>query len=124
MVEACKEKKVKRFIHISALGTRENARSEYHKTKWEAEEIIRSAGLDYTIFRPSVLFGKEDKFVNLFAQIIKISPFIMIPGNGQNKMQPLYVKDLVRAMTIPVTDSKHINKVYELGGAENLPLIR
>jgi NADH dehydrogenase len=94
MVETCKQKNVKRFIHNKCpFGTRANARSEYHKTKWEAEEIIRSSGLDYTIFRPSVLFGKEDKFVNLFAQIIKISPFIMIPGNGQNKMQPLYVKE-------------------------------
>ncbi|MBI3398942.1 MAG: complex I NDUFA9 subunit family protein [Deltaproteobacteria bacterium] len=120
MVEACKEKGVKRFVHISALGTRENARSEYHKTKWEAEEIIRNSGLEYTIFRPSVLFGKEDKFVNLFAQIIKISPFIMIPGNGQNKMQPLYVKDLVRTMTMAVQDAQHINKVYEIGGAEKL----
>lgn len=120
MVEACKEKKIKRFIHISALGTRETARSEYHRTKWNAEEIIRNSGLGYTIFRPSVLFGKEDKFVNLFASIIKISPFIMIPGNGQNKMQLLYVKDLVRAMTTAITDLNHINKVYELGGAEKL----
>ena len=120
MVEACKQKNVKRFVHISALGTRENARSEYHKTKWDAEEIIRNSGLGYIIFRPSVLFGKEDKFVNLFASIIKISPFIMIPGNGQNRMQLLYVKDLVRAMTTAITDLKHINKVYELGGAEKL----
>ena len=131
MVEACKQKNVKRFIHISALGTRENARSEYHKTKWEAEEIIRHSGLEYTIFRPSVLFGKEDKFANLFANIIKISPFIMIPGNGKNKMQTVSVKDLVKAMTmainphtndfgVGVKDSKHINKVYEIAGPEKL----
>src|SRR3990170_642576 len=105
MVEACKQKNVKH---------------EYHKTKRDAEEIIRNSGLGYIIFRPSVLFGKEDKFVNLFASIIKISPFIMIPGNGQNRMQLLYVKDLVRAMTTAITDLKHINKVYELGGAEKL----
>lgn len=120
MVEACKQKNVKRFIHISALGTRENARSEYHKTKWEAEEIIRHSGLEYTIFRPSVLFGKEDKFANLFANIIKISPFIMIPGNGKNKMQTVSVKDLVKAMTMAIKDSKHINKVYEIAGPEKL----
>ena len=120
MVKACKEKNVKRFIHISALGTRENARSEYHKTKWEAEEIIRHSGLEYTIFRPSVLFGKEDKFANLFAGIIKISPFIMIPGNGKNNMQPVSVKNLVAAMTMAVKDSRHINKIYEIAGPEKL----
>ena len=120
MVEACKAKGIKRFIHISALGTRANARSQYHKTKWEAEEIIRASGLDYTIFRPSVIFGKEDKFTNLFAGIIKISPFIMIPGNGQNKMQPVSVKNLVSAMTIAVKDPQHIHKVYEIAGPEKL----
>jgi len=120
LVETCKAKGIKRFVHISALGTRENARSEYHKTKWEAEEIIRSSGLEYTIFRPSVMFGKEDKFVNLFAGIIKISPFIMIPGNGQNKMQPVSVKNLVSAMTIAVKDPQHIHKVYEIAGPEKL----
>src|SRR3989304_2313658 len=120
MVEACKAKGIKRFIHISALGTKANARSQYHKTKWAAEEIIRASGLGYTIFRPSVMFGKEEKFTNLFAGIIKISPFIMIPGNGQNKMQPVFVKDLASAMTMTVKDSRHINKVYEIGGPEKL----
>lgn len=120
MVEACKIKGVKRFVHISALGTRANARSEYHKTKWEAEEIIRNSGLEYTIFRPSVMFGKKDKFANLFAQIIKISPFIMIPGNGRNKMQPVSVKNLAAAMTIAIQNSKHINKTYEIAGPEKL----
>lgn len=120
MVETCKAKGIKRFIHISALGTRENARSKYHKTKWAAEEIIRASGLGYTIFRPSVMFGKEDKFTNLFAGIIKISPFIIIPGNGQNKMQPVFVKDLASAMTMTVKDPRHINKVYEIGGPEKL----
>ncbi len=120
MVDACKEKNVKRFVHISALGTRENARSQYHKTKWEAEEIIRASGLDYTIFRPSVLFGKEDKFTNLFANLIKVSPFILIPGNGGNKMQPVSVKDLAAAMTAAIKGAQFVNKVYEIGGAEKL----
>src|SRR3989337_911093 len=120
MVEACKSKGIKRFIHLSALGTRSNARSQYHKTKWEAEEIIRASGLDYTIFRPSVIFGKEDKFTNLFAGIIKISPFIMIPGNGQNKMQPVSVKNLDSAMTMAIQNSKHTNKTYEIAGPEKL----
>lgn len=120
MVEACKEKSIKRFVYISALGTRENARSQYHKTKWEAEEIIRASGLDYTIFRPSVLFGKEDKFTNLFANLIKVSPFILVPGNGRNKMQPVSVKDLAAAMTAAIKGAQSANKVYEIGGAERL----
>src|SRR3990172_4346405 len=120
VVEACKGMGVARLLHMSALGARPGSASEYHRTKWEAEEIVRSSGLDYTIFRPSVIFGKEDKFTNLFAGIIKISPFIMIPGNGQNKMQPVSVKNLVSAMTIAVKDPQHIHKVYEIAGPEKL----
>lgn len=120
MVEACKERDVKRFIHISALGTRPNARSQYHKTKWKAEEIIRASGLEHTIFRPSVIFGKEDKFTNLFASAIRLSPVVIIPGNGKNRMQPVFVKDLVKAMVMSIKDPGHINRTYEIGGSEKL----
>lgn len=119
-IEACKEKGVKRFIHISALGTRPNARSRYHQTKWEAEELIRNSSLTYAIFRPSVIFGREDNFVNLFARIIRLSPVINIPGSGRNKMQPVYVKDLVRAMVMTIKDERYMGKTYEIGGRDIL----
>ncbi len=119
-IEACKEKGVKHFIHVSALGTRPDARSKYHQTKWEAEEIIRHSSLDYAIFRPSVIFGREDNFVNLFARIIRISPIINIPGSGRNRMQPVYVKDLVRAMVMAVKDGRYLGKTYEIGGRDIL----
>ncbi len=119
-LEACKEEDVKDFIHISALGTRENARSRYHQTKWEAEELIRGSSLNYAIFRPSVIFGREDNFVNLFARVIRLSPVINIPGTGKNRMQPVYVKDLVDAMTIAIKDRKYRGETYEIGGADTL----
>jgi uncharacterized protein YbjT (DUF2867 family) len=116
VVEACVRKGVKRYLHISALGTRENAISAYHRTKWEAEEIIRASGLEYTIFRPSVIFGKEDKFTNLFASLIRAFPVIFVPGNGRNRMQPVFVRDLVKAMCLSVKTDKTRNKVYEVAG--------
>jgi NADH dehydrogenase len=116
MVEACEKRGVKRYLHISALGTRHGARSEYHRTKWDAEEIIRGSGLEYTIFRPSVIFGKEDRFTNLFASVIKISPVIMVPGNGKNLFQPFFVKDLTRIMAASLDKAETIKKVYEVGG--------
>ncbi|MEE9591913.1 MAG: complex I NDUFA9 subunit family protein [Thermodesulfobacteriota bacterium] len=120
MVEACKEKGIRRYIHMSALGTRDGARSLYHKTKWEAEEIVRRSGLEYTIFRPSVLFGREDRFTNLFAGIMKKSPFVVIPGNGRNRMQPVFIDDLVMAMAVAVKDRGHERKTYEIGGSAEL----
>jgi NADH dehydrogenase len=118
VVEACMEKGVRRYLHISALGTRAGARSEYHRTKWDAEEIIRVSGLEYTIFRPSVMFGREDKFTNLFASVIRISPVIMIPGNGKNLMQPLFVKDVAKMMALCLKMQETIGKVYEVGGPD------
>src|SRR5262245_54475407 len=62
MVSMAKCAGVRRFVHMSALVARENAISRYHLTKWEAEESVRTAGLDYTIFRPSLIYGPEDHF--------------------------------------------------------------
>jgi NADH dehydrogenase len=116
MVEACREKGVRRYLHISALGTRPGGRSEYHRTKWEAEEIIRASGLEYTIFRPSIMFGKKDKLVNFYASVIRISPVIVIPGNGKNLFQPVFVKDIARMIVASLDKAETINKVYEVGG--------
>lgn len=119
MVEVGRKFGVKRFIHMSALGTRENAVSRYHKTKWAAEEIVRNSGLNYAIFRPSVIFGKEDSFTNLFAKAIRLSPFIMMPGSGRNKMQPVSVKDVAETVILAVKDNA-LTGTYEFGGDEQL----
>ncbi|MBI5233511.1 MAG: complex I NDUFA9 subunit family protein [Deltaproteobacteria bacterium] len=118
VVNACVKKAVKRYIHISALGARDGARSLYHKTKWQAEEIIRASGLVYTIFRPSVIFGKHDRFTNLFAKIMRFSPVVFVPGNGQNLMQPVFVSALARLMSACLHDPRAYNKVFEVGGPE------
>lgn len=118
VVNACIAKDVRRFIHISALGTRPDGRSNYHKTKWAAEEILRASGLEYTIFRPSVIFGAEDRFTNLFAHIIKTTPVVIIPGGGQNRMQPVFVKDVVRAVSLSIEGGWTKGKTYEIGGKD------
>lgn len=120
LVHACKEKGIKDFIHVSALGTRKDAKSRYHQTKWEAEELIRNSSLNYIIFRPSVIFGREDKFTNLFANLIKLLPVVNIPGAGKNLMQPVFIKDLVKAIVMAVKDYKFSSGSYEVGGPEKL----
>jgi NADH dehydrogenase len=118
VVEACIQKGVKRYFHISALGTRAGATSAYHRSKWEAEEIIRASGLDYTIFRPSIMFGPEDKFVNVLASVMKISPLVMVPGDGKNLFQPVFVKDIARMMASSLEKQEAKKTVYEVGGPE------
>src|SRR6266481_10008108 len=76
VLDEAKKSGVKRFVHMSALGTRENARSQYHQTKWAAEEYVRKSGLAWTIFRPSLIYGAHDKSMNVLAKVLKLSPFV------------------------------------------------
>lgn len=118
VVASCIVKGVKRYLHMSALGTRSGARSEYHKTKWEAEETVRASGLDYSIFRPSVIFGPGDAFTTVFARIMRFSPVVFIPGDGKSMMQPVYVKDVVRAFAAALKNQPGAPRVYELAGPD------
>jgi len=97
VVAAAREQGIKRFIHMSALGTRPNAVSRYHRTKWESEEIVRGSGLNYTIFRPSLIFGPRDMFVNLFAKIIRFSPIVPILGRRDARFQPVAIETVAGA---------------------------
>jgi len=105
---------------MSALGSKPNAKSKYHQTKYIAEEYVIGSGLDYTIFRPSVIFGPEDEFVNMLAKMIKKLPLFPVIGKGDYRLQPIALEDVstgfVRSLKLPYT----IGKVYELGGLEKL----
>lgn len=120
VVESCLKKGVGRYLHMSALGSRAGARSEYHRTKWEAEELVRASGLVHTIFRPSVIFGPGDMFTNMFARVLRFLPLVMLPGSGKNLFQPVFVKDVAAAIASSVVLPEAENRVFELGGPERL----
>jgi uncharacterized protein YbjT (DUF2867 family) len=118
VVAAAQEQRVKRFVHMSALGTRPNAVSRYHRTKWEAEEIVRGSGLEFTIFRPSLIFGPRDMFVNLFAKIIRFSPIVPILGRRDAKFQPVAIETVADAFVKSLTDARAIGQTFDLAGPE------
>lgn len=118
VVSACKARGVRRYLHMSALGTRPGARSEYHRTKWEAEEIVRGSGLEYTIFRPSVIYGPGDAFTTVFARIMRLSPVVFVPGDGQSLMQPVFVKDVASAYAGSLRNPATKGRAYELAGPD------
>ena len=120
MVVAAQAAGVKRFIHMSALGTRLDAAARYHQSKWAAEEIVRGSGLAYTIFRPSIIYGPEDHFVNLFARMAKFSPVLPVMGGGQNKMQPVPVADVATVLSSRLTEPRSIGQTYDLCGQDVL----
>ena len=111
VVEAMRQSGVRRLLHMSALGTRPNAASRYHRTKWQAEELVRASPLDATVFRPSLIFGREDRAFNLLSKFASSSPVIPIFGSGENRLQPVWVEDVsecfVRALTAPAAHGKN-----------------
>lgn len=118
MIFAAQDAGIKRFLHMSALGTRPGSVSRYHQTKWAAEEQVRQSGLGWTVFRPSIIYGPGDGFVNLFARIIRFSPILPVLGSGQNQFQPVAVQTVASAFVKALTESRAVGEVYDLGGPE------
>ncbi len=120
VVDLAKEAGVTKFIHMSGLGTKPNARSRYHSTKWEAEKYLRKSGINYTIFRPSIIFAPNDEFINTFIRMIKLSPIIPVLKGG--KLQPIYLGDVTSCFVQAITNPETDRKMFELGGSEQLTL--
>ena len=122
MVRAAQQARVKRFVHMSALGTRPNATSRYHQTKWVAEEFVRQSGLDFTIFRPSLIFGPHDEFVNLFAKMSRFSPVLPVMGKGKAHFQPVSVQVVANAFVCALEEPRAIGHTFDLCGPDTLTL--
>lgn len=107
---------VKRLIHMSALGVNRATQSKYALSKMNGEKAVKAAFPDVTIVRPSVVYGKEDDFTNLFACLTKFSPVLPLIGGGKTKFQPVYVVDVAKAIVAIIADTSTKGKTYELGG--------
>lgn len=116
---ACEQTDVKRIIHISALHASENAPSEYLRSKARGEaklHIARDKGIDVTIFRPSVMFGPQDDFLNRFASLLKSIPFAFPLACPNAKFQPVYVNDLSRVVVDSLTRYSMFNQTFDVCG--------
>jgi uncharacterized protein YbjT (DUF2867 family) len=106
LIATCKGAGVRRLVHMSALNADPAGPSRYLRSKGEAEAEVMGSGLDWTILRPSVIFGPEDAFLNLFAQLLRFAPVLAL-ARADAKFQPIYVGDvaecIVRAVGLPVT---------------------
>ena len=115
LVDACREAGLRRYLHMSALNADRNGPSAYLRSKGEAEEIVRSAGLDATVFRPSVIFGPGDRFLNLFARLQRWLPIVVL-GSPNARFQPVFVEDVAEAFVRSLEDVKSFGRTYELCG--------
>lgn len=120
MLAAAQKGGVRRYLQMSALGTRSDAVSDYHKTKWQAEELVRGSGLEWTIFRPSLIFGPKDSFVNMLAAQLRLAPVMPVIGNGNYRLQPIHADDVARCFALALEMPETISQVYELCGNDRM----
>ena len=121
IAQAMQQAGVRRLVHISALGADAQGPSMYQRSKAKGEAVLRQAGLELTILRPSVIFGAEDKFLNLFADLQKIAPFMPLAG-AATRFQPVWVGDVARAVVRCLQDRHTIGQTYETAGPDVLTL--
>ncbi len=120
LLEAAKKNGVRHFFYQSALGTRPKANSRYHRSKWAAEELVRTGGMPYTILRPSLIYGDGDQFTLRLSEMIRLSPFLPVIGSGNSKIQPIFIDDVVTCILKAVTTDCCLNEIYEVGGPDQL----
>ncbi len=116
VLAACRAHGVRRVLHTSALGASLAAPSEYLRSKGAGERAVLAANdLDVTVFRPSVIFGPEDAFLNLFAMLARLMPVLLL-ACPQARFQPVYVRDVARVMIDALGESKSFGRAYDLCG--------
>ncbi len=116
LLSLAETKGIKRFLQMSALGTREGAASMYFQTKFRGEEAVRQSHLPYLIFRPSIIFGPGDGFVNMLADLIRKAPLVPVVGSGEYKMQPVSIHNVAKCFAIGLEKKEVLNQTFEIGG--------
>jgi uncharacterized protein YbjT (DUF2867 family) len=117
LIAAAKAAGVANFIYISGAAADERSPNPAFRAKGRAERALRTSGLAFTIFRPSLVYGKEDRVVNGLVKAIRLSPLMVVPGSGHQKMQPLLVDDLAACVALAV-GGRGRSGIYEVGGPE------
>ncbi|MCZ4306183.1 complex I NDUFA9 subunit family protein [Zoogloeaceae bacterium G21618-S1] len=117
LVAACQRHGVRRLVHVSALGADAQGPSEYQRSKAAGEAVIRNAqpSLDWTILRPSVIFGQDDSFLNLFAGLLRVAP-VMPLGGAACRFQPVWVEDVAKVVVACLERADAIGLTCDLAG--------
>lgn len=118
IVAACQAQKVRRLVHISALGVGADAPSRYLRSKAAGEAVVTGSGLDWTVLRPSVIFGADDRFTTLFARLADTFPVLPLAG-ANSQFQPVWVEDVAEAVLRSLLQPQaSIGQTFEACGSE------
>ena len=143
LIQAAQDAGVKRWVHMSALGSRPDAVSQYHSTKWDAEEALKNSDLQWTIFRPSIIHGPDGEFVQMVRsfwcdpwnpplfrpgfpnpfKFVRYVPYFgagLLGCGGAGHLQPVWVDDVATCFVNAIDNEKTIRQVYPMGGPERM----
>jgi uncharacterized protein YbjT (DUF2867 family) len=120
LLAAAKEAGVRRFVHMSALGTSEESKDlvPYYRAKWETEQMVGSSGIPYVIFRPSFVFGSDGGILPTFVKLAKLTPVTPIIGSGRQRIQPIWADDVAAYFAEAVERDDVTGRLFELGGPD------
>jgi uncharacterized protein YbjT (DUF2867 family) len=120
LLAAAKDGDVRRFVHMSALGTSEATKDlvPYYRAKWEMEEQVRAAGISHVIFRPSFIFGPDGGILPTFVKLARFTPVTPIIGSGRQRIQPIWVDDVANYFAEAVGRADVRDRLFELGGPD------
>jgi NADH dehydrogenase len=120
LLAAAREAGVKRFVHMSALGTSEATKDlvPYFRAKWDAEQLVQAEGIPYVIFRPSFIFGPDGGILPTFRKLARLTPVTPIIGSGRRRIQPIWADDVAAYFAEGATRAGVDGEIYELGGPD------
>ncbi len=119
IINLCKKAKIKKIVYTSGLGVSKTSSLSYFISKYQAEKLIIESNLDYTIFRPSYIIGKDDLFTKYLKKQIKKGE-IQIPGSGNYSIQPIYINDVSQIISKSLIDKKFKKQTLDLVGSESI----
>jgi len=120
-VRAAEAHDVDRFLQLSGIHADPEADTAYLRAKGRAEEIVRDSSLDWTIVRPTIIFGEGDEFGD-FVSLLTTPVVTGLPGGGRVRYQPIFVGDAAPILADAATNEEHVGETYEIGGPEELTL--
>lgn len=121
IIQACQRNSIRRLLHMSALKADADGPSRYLRSKGRGEQLVKQSGLDYTIFQPSVIFGRGDSFLNLFAKLARLAPVLPL-GGANAQFQPVWVEDVAACFIQAINNKATYQQSYPLCGPQRYSL--
>jgi NADH dehydrogenase len=120
LLAASKDAGVRRFVHMSALGTSAETKDlvPYYWAKWVNEQAVQGSGVPHVIFRPSFVFGPDGGILPTFVKLARLTPVTPIIGSGRQRIQPIWAEDLAKYFAAAVERDDVANRAFELGGPD------